>query len=202
MPDPQGSFPDALILAALKRAELHGGCDELGAHYSSVVAHLGLKMGSSTGHKLRPRFREMEAAGLIRGFKRHGAIVHTATPKGERVLKAAGEVVLPESPQHRRWREAREAATERISGFHDDLRALISEGATLLAGGDGLGGVVWPRGEDREGVQAARLRDLLPARVGRAGRRDCGRRGQPTTRTPQPALLGLKYPGNYTVGAI
>jgi hypothetical protein len=132
MPDSKGSFPDALILAALKRAELHGGRDEPGAHYSSVVAHLGLKMGSSTGHKLRPRFREMEAAGLIRGFKRHGAIVHTATNKGERVLKAAGEVVLPESPQHRHWREAREAATGRIGGFRDDLRALMSEGAGLL----------------------------------------------------------------------
>jgi len=133
MLDPKGSFPDALILAALKRAELHSGRDQVGAHYSSVVAHLGLKMGSSTGHKLRPRFREMEAAGLIRGFKQHGSIIHTATPKGERVLKAAGEVILPESPQHRQWREAREAATERIGGFRDDLRALMSEGATLLA---------------------------------------------------------------------
>jgi hypothetical protein len=133
MPDPKGSFPDALILAALKRAELHSGRDQVGAHYSSIVAHLGLKMGSSTGHKLRPRIREMEAAGLIRGFKRRGAIVHTATPKGERVLTAAGEVVLPESPQHRHWREAREAATERIGGFRDDLQALMSEGAALLA---------------------------------------------------------------------
>jgi hypothetical protein len=133
MPDSEGSFPDALILAALKRAELHSGRDQDGAHYSSVVAHLGLKMGSSTGHKLRPRFREMEAAGLIRGFKRHGSVVHTATRKGERVLKAAGEVSLPESPQHRNWREAREAAGERIGSFRDALRALLDEGATLLA---------------------------------------------------------------------
>jgi hypothetical protein len=63
MPDPKGSFPDALILAALKRAELHSGREELGAHYSSIVARLGLNIGSTTGHKLRPRFREMEAAG-------------------------------------------------------------------------------------------------------------------------------------------
>jgi hypothetical protein len=133
MPDSKGSFPDALILAALKRAELHRGRDEPGAHYSSIVDHLGLRMGPSTGHKLRPRVREMEAAGLIRGFKRHGSVVHTATRKGERVLKATGEVVLPESPQHRHWHEAREAATERISGFRDDLRALLDEGAALLA---------------------------------------------------------------------
>jgi hypothetical protein len=133
MPDPEGSFPDALILAALARAELHRGRDESGAHYSSIVAHLGLTMGPSTGHKLRPRVRAMEAAGLIRSFKRHGSLAYKATPKGERVLRAAGEVVLPESPQHRQWREAREAATERISGFRDGLRVLLDEGATLLA---------------------------------------------------------------------
>jgi hypothetical protein len=48
-------------------------------------------------------------------------------------LKAAGEVSLPESPQHRNWREAREAAGERIGSFRDALRALLDEGATLLA---------------------------------------------------------------------
>jgi hypothetical protein len=130
---PGGSFPDALILAALKRAELHRGRDEPGVHYSDIVAHLGLKMGPSTGHKLRPRVRAMEAAGLIVAFKRHGSLAHRATPKGERVLRAAGEVALPESPQHRQWREAREAATERIAGFRDDLRALLDESAALLA---------------------------------------------------------------------
>jgi hypothetical protein len=156
MPDSKGSFPDALILAALKRAELHSGRDQVDAHYFSIVAHLGLTMGSSTGHKLRPRFRAMEATGLIRGFKRHGAIVHTATPKGERVLKEAGEVVPPESPQHRRWREAREAASERISGFHDDLRALMSDGATLLAD-EATDSEAWFRFGEKVGKACKRL---------------------------------------------
>jgi hypothetical protein len=133
MPDPEGSFPDALILAALKRAELHSERDQPGAHYSSVVAHLGLKMGSSTGHKLRPRVRAMEAAGLIGSFKRHGSLAYVATPEGERVLAAAGAVALPESPQHRQWREAREAASESIDSFRDGLLALLDEGAALLA---------------------------------------------------------------------
>jgi hypothetical protein len=130
---PEGSFPDVLILAALKRAELHRGRDAPGAHYSSIVAHLGLKMGSSTGHKLRPRIRAMEAAGLIVGFKRYGSGAYKATPKGERVLRAAGEVALPESPQHRQWRAAQAAATERISDFRDDLRAILDESAVMLA---------------------------------------------------------------------
>jgi len=133
---PDGSFPDALILAALARAELHRGRDEPGAHYSDIVAHLGLKMRSSTGHKLRPRIREMETAGLIRGFKRLGMIAYAPTPNGERVLKEAAAqaaIVLPESPQHRQWREGRAAAAERIGGFRDDLRAILSEGVALLA---------------------------------------------------------------------
>jgi hypothetical protein len=133
---PDGSFPDALILAALARAELHNGRDEAGVLYSSIVDHLGLKMGSSTGHKLRPRIRAMEAAGLIRGFKRLGMIAYAPTPKGDRVLREAGAqaaIVLPESPQHRQWREGRAAAVERIDSFRDDLRAILSEGVALLA---------------------------------------------------------------------
>jgi hypothetical protein len=128
-----GSFPDALILAALARAELHGRHDEPGVLYSSVVAHLGLPMGSATGRRLRPRFREMEAAELIAPTKRHSLIVYTATRKGQRLLKAAGEVALPESPQHRAWREAKAVAGERIVGFRDDLRALLDKSAALLA---------------------------------------------------------------------
>jgi hypothetical protein len=34
---------------------------------------------------------------------------------------------LPEAPQHRRWREARTAATERIAGFRCDLRSALDE---------------------------------------------------------------------------
>ncbi len=128
--------PDALILAALKRAELHARHDEPGASYASVVHHLGLPMGSATGHRLRPSFRELVAAGLITPKKRHGTIVYTATPKGKRVLKAAGVVALPESPQHRHWREARAAATERVGGFRGDVRSALDEAAALLADED------------------------------------------------------------------
>lgn len=127
----EGDFPDALILAALKRAELHDRHDEPGASYHSVVDHLGLKMGPSTGHKLRPRFRAMLAAGLLEQRKRHGAVVYEATARGRRVLEASGDVVLPESPQHRHWREARAQATGRIQGFRGDLNVLLGEAASF-----------------------------------------------------------------------
>jgi hypothetical protein len=130
----EGSFPDALILAALQRAELHDGHgNEPGVSYATVVAHLGLVMGSATGRRLRPRFRDMEAADLITSFKRHSIIMYTATSKGKRLREAAGDVVLPESPQHRVWRKAHDDAAERIGGFHEELHTLLDEGASLLA---------------------------------------------------------------------
>ncbi len=134
MPVPEGVFPDALILAALQRAELHSyHPDEPGVLYARVVDHLGLPMGSATGRKLRPRFRELEAAGLIVPVKRYGLVLHVATRKGRRVLEAADDVALPESPQHCVWREARAAAAERVQGFRDDLASLLRYGAALLA---------------------------------------------------------------------
>jgi hypothetical protein len=128
-----GSFPDALILAALQRAELHEPRDEPGVPYSFVVDHLGLPMASATGRKLRPRFRELEAAGIIAPAKRHGSVIYAATPKGQRILKDAGAVALPESPQHRHWREARAKAGERIGEFRENAYLLCDDAAALLA---------------------------------------------------------------------
>lgn len=132
--DPAKRVPDATILAAIQRAALHRGRGEHGAPYPHVVEQLGLTMGSATGRRMRPRFRELEAAGLIAPERRHGATVYTATREGERVLNAAGGVALPESPQHRRWREGRAAAAEHIGGFRDELRSALDDAAALLAG--------------------------------------------------------------------
>ncbi len=133
---PEGPLSDGLILAALERAESHRGRDEPGVLYAMVVNHLGLRMGSGTGRRVRPLFRELEAAGLIRSFKRHGSVVYTFTAKGRKRLDAArraGEVgELPESPQHRAWREARDGSKTRIGEFRAALQTLLGEAAALL----------------------------------------------------------------------
>jgi hypothetical protein len=82
---PYGSLSDALILAALKRAERHSGRVTPGAGYVEVVDHLGLPMHSGTGRRLRPRFRELEAASLIVGAKRNGIIRYAMTSGRSRV---------------------------------------------------------------------------------------------------------------------
>lgn len=115
---PEGSLSDALILAALERAQRHARRTTPGARgvgYVEVVPHLGLPKSAAVGRRLRPRFKELEAAGLIAGVKSHGSVKYTTTRKGRQLLAAAEPITLPESPQHRRWREAHETATERIS---------------------------------------------------------------------------------------
>jgi hypothetical protein len=50
-----------------------------------------------------------------------------------RARRAGEAVVLPESPQHRDWQDAREAATDRVGEFAGRLRGVLAEGGELLA---------------------------------------------------------------------
>jgi transcriptional regulator with XRE-family HTH domain len=134
--DPAMPLADDVILAALARAELHKGNDKPGVLYATLVEHLGLRKGAVTSRRLRPRLRELVAAGLVGESRRRGYDVLALTPKGRRRTRDAEPVALPESPQHRRWREARAAATERIGEFRDELRSALDEAAALLTDED------------------------------------------------------------------
>jgi transcriptional regulator with XRE-family HTH domain len=134
--DPAMPLADNVILAALGRAELHKGNDRPGVHYLALVEHLGLRKGAVTSRRLRPRLRELVAAGLVREPRRRGHDLLTLTREGKRRLKAAEPVSLPESPQHRKWRDGRAAAAERIGGFRDDARSALDGAAALLASED------------------------------------------------------------------
>jgi hypothetical protein len=129
---PEDALSDALILAAIERAERHFPRRERGALYGSVVVHLGLPRHSGTGRRLRPRFRELEAAGLIECFRQYKCVLWTLTLKGQKRLGAAGPVALPEAPQHRIWRESREAASERMGEFRAELRDALRDARALL----------------------------------------------------------------------
>ncbi len=130
---------DELILAALERAELHGG-KEPGVRFATIVEHLGLPYGSGTGRWMRPRFRAVEASGLVEDFKQYGCEVWTLTSAGRERLDAArasgGLGVLPEAPQHRAWRKAQTAAGERIGEFRKQVQGLLDEAVLLLANRD------------------------------------------------------------------
>jgi len=137
-PNPGSPSPD-LLLAALDRAERHSRTpDQPGVPKSLIAAHLGLPHTSWTTRRVRPALESLEADGLIEQLRRHGVMLWTPTSKGRRRLSASqrvGRVALPESPQHRAWREAYAAAEGRIAEFHAGLRDELAEATALLDGG-------------------------------------------------------------------
>lgn len=116
--------PDALVLAAVQRAERH-----VRKHvpHRLVAEHLGFAPGPGVTRRLRPQLESLQAAGSLERTRKHGQEVWSLTSTGRRRLGAArraGKVgELPESPQHRRWRRARAAAEARF----DDFRTLAYE---------------------------------------------------------------------------
>src|SRR5947209_11366396 len=120
--------PDTLILGAVERAERHDA-GKVGVTFRAVMEHLGFVHSAATTRLLRPHVERLLADGLLASARRRGLVVWSLTPTGRRRLartrqrRALGE--LPESPQHRTWREARDAAGRRIEEFRDELRATV-----------------------------------------------------------------------------
>ncbi len=150
---------DALILAAVQRAQRHG--PKQVARWR-IAEHLGFVHSSATTRRLRPQLESLREAGSLERTRKHGRYQWTLTPKGRRRLAAArraGRVgELPESPQHRRWRHAREEAEQRIDDFRTltyqtlDAAEAVAEPAegpgseTWFAMGDRLAAIFWLMG--------------------------------------------------------
>jgi hypothetical protein len=124
---------DAQILAAIHRAEVHDEQDD--ASRANIAAHLGFAHNSWTTKQLRPQMDALKAAGRIRDVRRNGLDLLALTPAGRGALKqaqSAGGAMLPESPQHRKWRHSRAMAGDRIDEFRESLRATMAEVGALL----------------------------------------------------------------------
>jgi DNA-binding PadR family transcriptional regulator len=142
MPKPKptpGELPSSeLVLAALERAQVHH--DQPSVSQASVKRHLDLPHTGWTTRQLRPTWDALEAASLIERSKRSGIRTWALTPKGRKRLEAvrqAGKLgPLPESPQHRAWREAQVAASERIGEFQTHLRDELTATIGLLDAGE------------------------------------------------------------------
>jgi DNA-binding PadR family transcriptional regulator len=149
---------DEQLIAAIDRAERHRlrhddrpadsrRPEKPGAWLETVKEHLGLNRGGWTTRQLRPQLDRLQAAGLIEQVRRNGAKVWHVTEAGQRHLEAeqrTGRIPpLPESPQHRVWREARSQAEELIDSFRLDMRERLTGAASLLAAGDEVGSDRW-----------------------------------------------------------
>ncbi len=136
-PTPDQPLPDELVLAAIDRAECHRRRDnDAGVLLSTIKEHLGLPRHGWSTRRLLPQLEELQAAGQVERSRRQSVNLWELTSTGRERLDAArttGEIgTLPESPQHRQWREARTAANERVGEFRDDLRRALEEATRLL----------------------------------------------------------------------
>jgi hypothetical protein len=125
-----------LTLAAVERAERHGPVEMPGVPFRAVVAHLGLPLRTGEAAAVRARLRELESSHLIKRTRRYGADVWTLSESGSDRLRVARRdgvsTDLPESPQHRDWRDARRAGAAEIERFRDGLDAALQEAVRLL----------------------------------------------------------------------
>jgi hypothetical protein len=134
---PYTPVSDALVLAAMDRAQRHNpnGYD-YGVLWSRLVEHLGFIHAPATTFKLRPQLSRLRAAGLVEHHKARGYTVWRLTSDGRKQLAKARrkreDLRLPESPQHRLWREARATAAGRIEGIREQLHGTLSEASNLL----------------------------------------------------------------------
>jgi DNA-binding PadR family transcriptional regulator len=148
-PTPPALPSNNLILAAIERAICHRGRNEPES-LSEIKAHLGLPHNGWTTLQLRPKLAELEATGLIESSRRDRSDLWKLTAKGYKRLDAIrAEITLPEAPQHRRWREARTAASERIAGFRGDLRGTLDQSISLLEADQEADSATWYELSDR-----------------------------------------------------
>lgn len=126
---------DPVVLAATDRAKCHRRHEVDGVILSQIVDHLGFVHGAWTTRNLRPQVNALLAAGALSKLRRHGRDYFALTSSGRRRLtraRRADEIALPESPQHRTWRHAREQAVERVDEFRELFRRTLDEAVALL----------------------------------------------------------------------
>lgn len=142
------TLSDELVLAAVERAQRHRTSSAPGVPVWQVKDHLGLPKRSP---RVRPVLAALVQAGALEQARRHGIEMWSLTSKGRRRLRAARGFELPESPQHRAWRDARVLAQQEIEQLRNCLGERVLETFFLL--GDEL-----PVNSDVWFEQAERLR--------------------------------------------
>jgi hypothetical protein len=128
---------DELVLAAVRRAVLHGRAGDAGASLRAVLAHLSIARRTARARAASERLDDLARRGALQRARRHSVPVWKLAPAGARRLTAAqcaGRApVLGESPQHLAWRHARAAAGQELARFAARLDADLAEAGEMLA---------------------------------------------------------------------
>lgn len=136
---PFAPVTDGLALAALDRAANHESSREVWVFV--LAEHLGFEPTPKTVAALRPLLEDMRREGFLTrtesyGIEPQGRECWSLTAEGEQELARRREegsgIELPESPQHRVWRQARIASSVRIEEFRREMIELWEETDELL----------------------------------------------------------------------
>lgn len=122
-----GPISEAEVLAAVARAERQ----EARVTLREISNHLGWRYNGGATIRLRPRLHALAASGLLDATNPPRRKIRTkqwsTTVTGRRRLASADKVDLPESPQHRRWRQDRDVAAWALDGIFEEGRTLVDE---------------------------------------------------------------------------
>jgi hypothetical protein len=124
------------VLAALSRAQLHRGAPCAAVSVPAMLAQLGLPRRSRLAREEVDVLAQLRAAGAAEMGRRHGVEVWSITPAGRALLQNASSRAarLPESPQHRAWRDARTLAREEVGRIRAALRESLRDAEEMLGG--------------------------------------------------------------------
>jgi hypothetical protein len=132
MSTPAAAISEPLVLAAIERAALHRVDGEAAVPVWAITEHLGVPRRSRS---VRAQLVALEASGAIERSRRHGIAMLSLTSAGKRRLARArrsGEIELPESPQHAKWRNTRTLAGQEIERCHRAARDAIETATEML----------------------------------------------------------------------
>jgi DNA-binding PadR family transcriptional regulator len=128
---------DLQILAAIDRAERHGR--RKGVSRWRMAEHLGVPDGAALTRRLRPQLdRLIEEGVLVRSRVRSSSwsLTEAGRKRLGRARRRRAQIVLPESPQHRRWRLSHDEALNHVEELRGQLREALLAALTLIDSDD------------------------------------------------------------------
>jgi hypothetical protein len=139
-PDPSPRFArrapasDEQVLAAVERAGRHRAGPSRAVAMWMILDHLSAPRRSREARNVRSRLRALHAAGLLELSRRHGVATWELTRAGIERLGRVDRALarLPESPQHRAWRNARTVAAQEIGRLRASLGERLAHATLLL----------------------------------------------------------------------
>jgi hypothetical protein len=130
-----------LVLAATERAQLHGSACGDPVSLIEIAAHLGFDKGAYTTRQMRPLLAGLTEARALEASRRFSREHWALTSAGRAlVARARGDgeqLELPESPQHRLWREKHTQAVEGMDDYRARLREALAQTDGLIDGKSG-----------------------------------------------------------------